>query len=157
MKSFLFISITTIMFASCEPLEIKNSDYFIFGHFYGYCVGEGCVEIFKIEGENLYEDENDFYPTSTDFNMAKWKMLDKTEYEKVKNIGEFIPEELLNENKKVIGQPDAGDWGGIYIEIKVGEVHKFWLMDKMRSNVPEEYHEFLDKLEEKINLLQNTQ
>jgi hypothetical protein len=145
------------MFASCEPLEIKNSDYFIFGHFYGYCVGEGCVEIFKIEGENLYEDENDFYPTSTDFNMAKWKMLDKTEYEKVKNIGEFIPEELLNENKKVIGQPDAGDWGGIYIEIKVGEVHKFWLMDKMRSNVPEEYHEFLDKLEEKINLLQNTQ
>ncbi len=88
------------MFASCEPLEIKNSDYFIFGHFYGYCVGEGCVEIFKIEGENLYEDENDFYPTSTDFYKAKWKMLDKTEYEKVKNIGEFIPEELLNEKKK---------------------------------------------------------
>ncbi len=160
MKAIRILSFSVIiLLSSCiiEPYEIKRPDYFIFGHFYGECMGENCVEIFKIENEMLYEDENDTYPTSTDFNMAKWKMLDKTEYEKVKNLGEFFPEKLLNDDKKVIGQPDAGDWGGIYIEIKIGDTHKFWLIDKMRSNVPKEYHEFLNKVEEKINLLQNIQ
>lgn len=83
-------------------------------------------------------------------------MLDKVKYDKAQNLIDFFPGKLLNESKKVIGQPDAGDWGGIYIEIKTGETHKFWLIDKMRSNVPKEYHAFLDKVEEKINLIQNT-
>lgn len=157
MKSFLLILTTAVMFASCEPLDIKNADYFIFGHFYGECMGKGCVEIFKLEDENLFEDENDTYPASTKFYVAKWKLIDIEEYEKIKDLKELFPEKLFDESKIVIGQPDAGDWGGIYIEVKVGDVHKFWLIDKMRSNVPEEYHEFLDKVEEKINLIQNTQ
>ncbi len=156
-RILLFSGIFLLCSCIIEPYEIKTTDYLIFGHFYGECRGEGCIEMFKIENEMLYEDENDTYPTSTDFYNAKWKVLDKTKYEEVKNLTEFIPKKLLNDNNRIIGQPDAGDWGGIYIEIKIGDTHKFWLMDKMRSNVPKEYHEFLNKVEEKINLLQNTQ
>lgn len=160
MKVIRILLFTGIFFlSSCiiERYEIKTPDYLIFGHFYGECMGEGCIEIFKIQDELLYEDENDTYPTSTNVYNAKWKVLDKVKYEEVKNLTDFFPEKLLQENKRIIGQPDAGDWGGIYIEIKTGDSHKLWLIDKMRSNVPEAYLEFLNKVEEKINLLQNIQ
>jgi hypothetical protein len=33
-------------------------------------------------------------------------------------------------------------------------VRRYWLIDQMKSNVPVQYHEFIDKVNEKVNLLQ---
>lgn len=66
----------------------------------------------------------------------------------------FFPSDLLLEPKTVIGQPDAGDWGGLYIEYNYNGTRKFWLLDQMKSNVPSKYHNFLDKVNEKIKLIQ---
>ena len=51
--------LTVFMLTSCEKddnLELSTSDYIIFGHFYGKCVGEQCIEIFRLENEKLFED-----------------------------------------------------------------------------------------------------
>jgi len=40
---------------------------------------------------------------------------------------------LFFETAKVIGQPDAGDWGGLYVEIKcVGEPVQYWFIDQKK-------------------------
>jgi hypothetical protein len=61
-----------------------------------------------------------------------------------------FPTDLLYETSTIIGQPDAGDWGGLYIEYSFDGVRKFWLLDKMTSNVPARYHDFIDDVNEKI-------
>ncbi len=53
----------------------------------------------------------------------------------------------------MIGQPDAGDWGGIYVEYKFNSVRKFWLIDQKKSNIPAYLHEFVDKTNKKIELI----
>ena len=62
--------LTVFMLTSCEKednLELSKSDYIIFGHFYGKCMGEQCVEIFRLENEKLFEDTKDQYPNSAEF------------------------------------------------------------------------------------------
>lgn len=45
------------------------------------------------------------------------------------------------------------DGGGLYIEYNVNGITKYWHLDKMKSEIPEKYHTFIDKVEEKISLL----
>jgi len=156
MKRILpFMFLLTTLFTSCntEPVNLSDNDYIIFGQYYGECIGENCVVIYKLDKNNLYKDKNHTYPNSTNFYIADFTVLNEDNFEKTKDLIDFFPTELLNENNVVIGEPDAGDWGGIYVEYYVGSIHKFWLIDKMRTNVPEKYHLFLDKIEEKISQL----
>ena len=46
---------------------VTDEEYIVFGHFYGYCVGEGCIEMYKIEDSRVYEDTKDQYPGRDDF------------------------------------------------------------------------------------------
>ena len=69
----------------------------MFGHFYGLCGGEQCIEIFKIEGGVLFEDTNDTYPSSDDFYQADFTTLPNEVFEAVDGIQDLFPEALLNE------------------------------------------------------------
>lgn len=137
-----------------EDLKPSKSGYIIFGHFYGECMGEQCIEIFRLEEDQLFEDSNDRYPNSTGFYAGKWKKLSEQKFNDTKDLINGFPLDLLNETSTVIGQPDAGDWGGLYIEYNFDGIRKFWLLDQMKSNVPAEYHNFIDRVNEKINQLQ---
>jgi hypothetical protein len=56
----------------------------------------------------------------------------------------------------VLGIPDGGDWGGIYVQIinKTDETHAgVWLLDQNESNMPQVYNEFVDKINTKIALI----
>lgn len=58
----ILLSLTT----GCEKeddIKLSDSDYLIFGHFYGECVGEACVEILRLEESKLLGDTKDNYPT----------------------------------------------------------------------------------------------
>ena len=44
-----------------ENIYPPDEDYIVFGHYYGMCFGEQCVEIFKIENQQLFEDTLDEY------------------------------------------------------------------------------------------------
>ena len=158
MKAKILLALLTgfILLTSCnkeDEIKLSDGDYLVFGHFYGECMGEACVEIFKLEDSRLLEDSKDVYPGQSNFYEGNYYELSKENYEQVKDIIDFFPENLLNENDLVIGQPDAGDWGGLYIEYNYKGVRKFWLLDQMKSNVPNYLHEFIDEVNEKIDLI----
>ena len=126
-----------LLFISCDKVDQSAQpmagelSYFIFGHFYGECGGEGCVEIYKLEKGTLFEDTTDIYPTWMTPYDGTYISLPDEKFELVKDIVEHFPEELYAETENVLGQPDAGDWGGIYVEIKYvndEENSGFWII-----------------------------
>jgi len=157
MKRLIFtLCILTITISSCrkDNIVLSSSDYLIFGHFYGECFGEECIEIFRLEQNQLLEDTKDVYPNSTSFYNGNYILLPQQKFDYAKDLINFFPSDLLTEPNTVIGQPDAGDWGGLYIEYNIDGTRKFWLLDQMKSNVPSKYHNFIDKVNEKITLIQ---
>jgi len=148
--------LSIILLTSCKKdnITLSKSDYMIFGHFYGRCKGEQCIEIFKLQQDKLSEDTTDQYPNREIFYEGAYVQLSKEKYNETKDLPNYFPTDLLYEKENVIGQPDAGDWGGLYIEYNFKGMRKYWLLDKMKSNVPVKYHNFIDKLNEKITLLQ---
>jgi|SRR5688500_14560438 len=130
------------------------SDYIVFGSFFGECAGEGCLEMFKLTNEGLFEDTLDVYPSGLGFWEGQYNVLiDSEKFQQVKDLGDFIPSDLLNNSETTIGQPDAGDWGGIYFELKSGSFHRYWLLDQHEGNMPQVYNEFVDKIIEKIAII----
>lgn len=143
-------------FSSCEKDDADISgkgDYLIFGTFYGECWGEGCVDIFKLENDRLLEDKRDMYPGSDFYPFDDFEVLSQEKFDLVKDLIDFLPPSLLSEKSGVIGQPDAGDWGGAFVEYKSGGVHKYWLLDQMETNMPEAFNLFVDKINEKEALI----
>ncbi len=128
-------------------------DYIVFGHFYGECIGEQCVEIFKLTETDLSEDITDHYPNISGPYIGNFQVLDHALFEAVTVVRPAIPRELLATDAKVIGIPDGGDWGGIYLEISVDGEIQYWLIDKMRSNLPGYIIPLVDQIEKDIELI----
>jgi hypothetical protein len=139
-----------------EP--VGELEYFIFGHFYGECGGEGCVETFKLEDGALFEDDLDHYPSLGTAIDAHWNKLPDEKYEAVKSLSNEIPASLFDESNHILGIPDGGDWGGIYVEAKYSGSQSSksgsWLLDKNEYNMTQVYNDFVDKIEEKIAAIQ---
>jgi hypothetical protein len=150
-----FALICVLMVSSCDSKDgvTGNKDYLIFGHFYGMCRGDGCIAIFKLEKEKLFEDTKDIYPSQNDFYAGKYVQLSHAKYEKAKDLLDYFPADLLSDNHTVFGLPDATDGGGLYIEYNFDGMRKFWIFDNMKRDVPSKYHEFMDKVNETIQLL----
>lgn len=148
----------TMMNISCKQhngtAPTAETEYLIFGHFYGFCHGEQCIEIFKLSATQVLEDTTDVYPSSSDFYNGKFIALSQAKFDSVQTIVNFFPTDLLSEPNTVIGQPDAGDGGGLYIEYNYNGTRKFWLLDKMKNNVPTKYHEFIDEVNRRVEMLQ---
>lgn len=144
-----------LVIAACDRRHVvpKSDNCLVFGHFFGMCEGETCIEIFRLEKSRVLEDIKDQYPSSTKFYNGTYVARSSLDFEKCKDLTEAFPKELLDDTT-VIGQPDAGDWGGLYLEYAFDGQHKFWLLDLNKSNVPAKYHAFIDKVVEKIALLQ---
>ena len=159
----LFIPVilcATLVVTSCDKnegnAECENYNEIIFGHFYGECAGEGCVEMFRIETNlsTLTEDVNDYYPNGNTFYDGNFLTEHPdSKYEAVKDLMDYFPDELLAETETVLGQPDAGDWGGIYFEMKTNDVHRYWLLDQWEGHMAPAYDTFVDKINEKIALI----
>ncbi len=131
-----------------------DSNYLIFGHFYGFCAGEACVEIFRLDDNTLSEDVNDTYPGRTNFYTGNYVALSRQKFNDVNGIMNSFPNGLLSETNIVIGKPDEADGGGLYIEYNFNGLRKFWFLDNNRDNVPVAYHAFMDTVVQKITLLQ---
>ncbi|MBK8702771.1 MAG: hypothetical protein IPN33_03575 [Saprospiraceae bacterium] len=151
---FFLFAFIIVAAAGCKH-ENDNSpsttlDYFIFGHFFGECGGEQCVETFVIQDEKLYEDTLDDYPGIADFEDRQLVLLDNSIYNLVAGLPDQMPDELWDETETTIGMPDAGDWGGIYVEVKRDGETRYWLIDHMDNNIPEYLHPFTDAIKEAI-------
>ena len=160
MKSILPLILCVLLFNACkkEPIEKSNtSDYLVFGHFYGECMGEGCVEIFKLTNTTLLEDTNDHYPGSQNAYNGNFSVDRSTFFSQVEDLWEVIPDNIFEETETVIGQPDAGDWGGLYFEIQKENFHRYWLIDQQKSGIPEYLYELTDSINAKISVLIQTE
>jgi hypothetical protein len=162
MKQFILIQIFIVFtLFSCdkkneEIITAQNQsceNYIVFGHFYGECGGETCVERFKLTSTKIFEDTSDIYPSNNTFTPI-YVQLPNAKFIAAQDLMSFFPNELLNETNPVIGMPDYSDGGGIYIDYNFNGVHKYWLIDQFKQNVPENYHAFMDKVNEKISLMQ---
>lgn len=152
-KIFLLLLIITTI-ASCDKsdeFQLKNNDYLIFGRFAGECFGESCVETFKLTEEKLFEDTKDNY-YSTEFDFIE---LCNDKFELVKDLTDFFPDELLDNGTEVFGCPDCYDQGGLLIIYKQNRITNRWKIDQVKNDVPSYLHEFMDKVNEKISLINN--
>lgn len=140
----------------CEEKDpdLGNFDYLVFGHYYGFCGGEACVEIFKITGSDIYEDTKDEYPGRDGAYTGEFQKLDRSYYPLAKGLENFVPYQLLALKEKIIGQPDAGDWGGLYFEFSSNGKRDYWYIDKNRSNLPDYLIPFAEQIENRIEALQ---
>lgn len=146
-----------LILMSCQQDDLIESgssyDYILFGHFYGFCEGEKCIEIFKLTSTALFEDTNDKYPDQSKPYEGVFHQLDQALFEKVKDLTEKIPQELMTTDSGVIGQPDAGDWGGLYFELSSDGKKQYWLIDKMKTNLPEYLKSFAADIESSIAMI----
>ena len=125
-----------------------DSQYFIFGAYFGECLGEQCVEIYKIQDGKLFEDTRDLYPGAGEVPLpTQFEPRPDSLYQKVRDLPLAFPSTLLNETENIIGTPDAADWGGYYVQVLVNNQVRFWMIDRMKSNIPEYLHHFADELE----------
>ena len=140
------------VFSSCRDEKINESEeYLIFGHFYGFCVGDHCIQIYKLNNEGLYEDQNKTYPRYDQFYDAAFVKLDSKYFEQVNDLKIYFPAQLLNETDTIIGCPDCADGGGLYIEYKTETMHRYWLIDQDKSRVEPYLHEFMGEVNDKID------
>ncbi len=159
---FLTILLLISFATSCtndklEDIGAGQLEYIIFGHFYGFCVGEACIEIFKLENGRVYEDTLDIYPRFDKPYEGNYVPLSQTHYNLVKDLPDLIPAELFLETEIVLGLPDATDGGGFYIEVQYKDDASksgFWILDQSEFYLPEQYHSFVDEIKARILLLQ---
>lgn len=118
-------------------VQLGQFSEFIFGTYYGECIGESCIQTFKLEDGHLFEAQQDSYAGPFPY-PGEWDTLSNDQYEKVKDLPASFPHALFDETETTIGMPDAGDWGGIYIEVEDLEGNRFhWNIDTMEDNLPE--------------------
>lgn len=157
-KKLTFIVVILLVAFGCQSDEIvlSGKDYIVFGDYYGMCAGNSCVDIYRLESNRLLADTKKQYPNRLSFYEGNFTELSAVKFEAVKDIVNYFPNELLSIKDTTIGQPDAGDWGGFYIEYNYNGKHRFWMLDKMKSNVPASLHAFIDKLNEKLSYLETS-
>lgn len=149
---YLLTGLVILLNISCEKddnFELNETDYLIFGHFYGECIGEGCVETFKLTDKKLFEDTNDNY-SGEDFNFIE---LGNDKFEEVKNVMNLFPDQLLHEQTGTFGCPDCADGGGLFIQYSENGDVKSWRIDQVQENVPGYLHDFMDAINKKIKMI----
>ena len=153
MKNIFLFLIVIGTFTSCDKdgdnITINEQNFLIFGHFYGMCAGEGCVETYKLTDVKLYEDiVDDYSGQNLDF-----VELNNEQFELVNDLADFFPVQLLNESDAVFGCPDCADGGGLFIQFSDNGVLKSWRIDQVQNNVPNYLHDFIDQVNERIVLI----
>jgi hypothetical protein len=156
MKNIISLCLVIALASCADEDELRGADYILFGHYYGECGGETCVEIFKVTDYILSEDMLDNYPAAGKRYQGVYLPLpDQSNLDEVKTLAADIPAQLLSTQDKVIGMPDAGDWGGIYFQISRGGKTQYWLIDKKEQNIPAYLRPFVAAINEKIALINN--
>lgn len=171
-KLFLSVVFVLLLFNSCENEEdlfveesntglsarIQNESVIsvpiiTFGRYYGKCQGVTCVEIFKLVDFTLLKDRLDRYPTSGSFYQGKFVGFKGSNQIITSDILSSFPLELLDSKSIIYGTPDAGDWGGIYLEYEDGNHHRYWFLDLKVENNPKNLRAYVALIDKKITLI----
>jgi hypothetical protein len=130
-----------------------DSNYIIFGHFYALCLGESCIEAFKLTDSQLLEDTTDVYPYVREETDRKYVRLHDSLLIKVRGLLNEIPTELQTAESAQFGMPDAGDGGGYYLEWSRNGKKNFWVLDTYKPTNPVYFRPFVEKMEDALHML----
>ena len=147
----LLIAITMTTSCNKDSITLNEQNYLVFGHFYGMCAGEGCVETYKLTDMKLYEDLIDDYSGQN----LEFVELENETFAQVSDLVDFFPNQLLSEEETVFGCPDCSDGGGLFIQYSDNGNLKSWRIDQFQNNVPSYLHAFIDQVNEAIALINN--
>ena len=154
---FLILIYTSISCSNTDEkpaqLVLSGGDYIVFGRFYGFCGGEQCIEIYKLTATTLSEDSLDMYPLMSN-NTTNFVPMPDQKFLLAQDLSAFFPISLLQETSTVFGTPDAYDQGGMIVEYNIDGVQKRFYFDNNIQVVPDQYHIFLNKINQKIQLIQ---
>ncbi len=149
-KVFLLLILINGVLTSChkeeDNLTLKKDNYFIFGNFYGECIGKNCVKTYKLTENKLFEDTIDDYSHKR-FSFVE---LEELKFNDVKDLWDCFPNKILSEDRTVLGCPDCHDQGGIFIQYYNNNKLRSWKIDNDKKSVPIYLHHFIDKVNEKI-------
>lgn len=158
--SYIWIVVVMLLVAGCgdEPTNVQpdpkqDTDYLLFGHYYGMCAGETCIETYKLTNSQLFEDSVDHYPDDLKGYPGKYVVLPDSLFQKIKGLENELPPELLTSESRVFGMPDVADGGGMYVERSENGVVKVWLIDNNRRAIPAYLQTFVERMRESIDLL----
>lgn len=146
----LFIILSLILLStSCKKdISFSENDYLVFGFFYGFCNGDDCVRLFVLEENKLYEDPNDFNGTKLGFIP-----LSNEKFLQVKDLVDYIPNQLFQKENETFGCPDCADQGGIYVKYLIDGKKGEYRIDSNKNAIPIYLHEFVDEINEKLEIL----
>jgi len=130
-NTLLFFALLLAFGCKKETKDAGNFDYFIFGTAYGMCI-DNCVTLFKLEGENLFADDNAQYTTLSDSENLPFKTtsLPADKVTLAKTLQTQIPINLFNEPNGNVGCPDCYDQGLYFVKIKIGDTIHEWRIDR---------------------------
>ncbi len=131
-----------------SPSPVREFESLVFGHFFGFCQGEECIETFQLSQNTLFEDTLDNYQGTREF-----VALSSDKYDVVQDLEQYIPTQLLALPDSTFGCPDCADQGGVFIEIHQGGNSQIWRIDQNKDQVPAFLHELLDQVNAKIALI----
>lgn len=147
-----------LLLASCassdESGDIDQEVTLLFGYYKGLVPGGDLSDIYLLNSSNLYLDSLGNYP-SNGFYEGEYTEMDNSDFQIAQDLISFFPSELFDEFENYVGCPDCADQGGIYVEYERGDQHSFWNIDNQKDALPEYLHEFVDKISEKVILLNN--
>jgi hypothetical protein len=149
MKPLFLIFITSILLgASCSSDKSSfDEPTVIFGHFFGECSGERCLETYMLQGDALFEDLNDSFDRSFDFSPLSAEL-----YNQVNDLRTLIPDELNAIEGQTFGCPDCGDQGGVFLRL-VDQGSKEFFIDQDTNGLPEYLQTFVRQVNDRIALL----
>jgi hypothetical protein len=139
---------------SCHDAEFldPNTSFIIFGSFGKHC-REDCDEYFRLESTRLLKLEDRDFAFDQFYVTNSFLILSDEKFEKVNDLLNFIPQELLDDPSFHIGQPEVSDVGALYFEIKDESKHRVWILEEGDFDMPPEYRTFMDKINEKLVLI----
>lgn len=155
MKNLIGLFIAILFFAACNKDEGGIEDYLIFGHHFGMCVGEECREYFKVTATELIEYEDNCTPGMLSSCIPNSTQLSAAKFAFAQNLIANFPDSLFNETATTIGCPDCADQGGLYLEIKQGDVIRYWDLDHQNSGLPTYLHAYADEVKAAIDAINN--
>lgn len=136
-----------------EDNDDPTQDVLIFGLDYLECGGD-CAFIFKLEANQLFEDDDVNFITSLDQELTFLSTPRRAEdFELAKQLLEEFPEQLMEIEPGLIGNPNNHDQGGITIEIHRAGTVKRWYVDTVTRKQPDFLVPYTQKLTEIVNQL----
>jgi hypothetical protein len=127
------------------------ADSFVFGRYYGYCAGD-CYNVFVLKDNSLFQSEDEAYPaTNGPWSLPSLRALTDDKKNLAADLPALLPQALLNSDKNVIGCPDCGDFGGLYIELNQNGQNRFWYIDNATQD--QELKDFIAIVHDRITAL----